>query len=251
MSEVALVYVILGLRGSGRSAIIEDLVKHGFDQDERGVLCCHQEECGLLKRESIAELPQLAITPWCFDADKKIKTDLPLAEKNHVFFMTHGHLSPVEQMLALRDWISSMGLLIGRIFTVVNCQLLLEHSALGPWYEACIHFSDVVLLARREEVPQAWIKGFINKFQKEEYYPCLFEFVKKGRVLDPRALLYPESRRISQIFDERDAFDELELDPNNLPEEPFDVSVKEDPYFERLPSGAFSKPIPSVLDFLE
>ena len=45
-----------------------------------------------------------------------------------------------------------LAITIARVITIVNCELAEKHSALLAWYEACVHFSDIVLLNRREGV---------------------------------------------------------------------------------------------------
>jgi len=64
-----------------------------------------------------------------------------------------------------------------------------------------VHFSDVVLLNRREGVENRWISDFQKRYA-ERFYPCLFEFVKKGQVTNPLVVLEPQARRISQYFEE-------------------------------------------------
>jgi hypothetical protein len=41
----------------------------------------------------------------------------------------------------------------------------------------------------------------------------------------------------------------MEFDEDNLPDEPFDLVVKPDPYFERLPSGVRRLQIPDIREF--
>ena len=64
-------------------------------------------------------------------------------------------------------------------------------------------------------------------------------------------LLFPEARRLSLIFEDIDPVDQLELDEENLPEEPFTLENKPDPYFERNLGGQRRKPVPEVSAFLK
>jgi hypothetical protein len=63
-------------------------------------------------------------------------------------------------------------------------------------------------------------------------------------------VLCPEARRLTLAFDNIDPVYNLDLDEENLPEEPFTLENKLDPYFERLPSGHRCKPVPNVTEFL-
>ena len=51
------------------------------------------------------------------------------------------------------------------------------------------------------------------------------------------------------LFDEYDLEDELDLDEENLPEEPFSLERKPDPYLEKLQSGVRKNTIPNVSEF--
>ena len=51
------------------------------------------------------------------------------------------------------------------------------------------------------------------------------------------------------IFDDFDPIDELDLDEENLPEEPFSLERKPDPYMLRLNNGMRAKPLPDVSEY--
>jgi hypothetical protein len=146
-------------------------------------------------------------------------------------------------LLAHLDWT------VARVLTVVHCSLLEKHPELGEWFKACIHFSDVALLARRENVPNIWMKKFTDA-HREACNPCLLELVKKGRVENAERVLIPEARRLSMVFDDTDPLDDMEFDEENLPDKPFDLVSKPDPYFERLPSGVRRMLMPDIREFL-
>ena len=58
-----------------------------------------------------------------------------------------------------------------------------------------------------------------------------------------------EARRISMIFDDYDAVDELDIDAENLPEEPFSLERKPDPYLARLQSGMRENPVENPAEY--
>ena len=78
----------------------------------------------------------------------------------------------------------------------------------------------------------------------------MIEFVDKNfQVANPIELMIEEARRITMIFDDFDPIDDLDLDGENLPEEPFSLERKPDPYLARLPNGQRQKPIPDVSQY--
>ena len=82
------------------------------------------------------------------------------------------------------------------------------------WFEACIHFSDIVLLNRREGVDNRWLRDFEAKYKKA-CNPARFLLLKRGRVANPPDVLDPQARRLSLYFDELIPIDEDEFDDMN------------------------------------
>jgi len=56
---------------------------------------------------------------------------------------------------------------LGRIFCVVNCQFAAAHPDALPWFDACVHFSDVVLLSGREGIPNKWVSDFQKRYAEQ------------------------------------------------------------------------------------
>lgn len=233
-----LVYFWLGSTGGGRREIVRDVLDAGLDaQDKPFVLVPGGESAdatAFSKPECAGE--------WRLSPDGLMEVEFP-EETTHLFFISDGHGNPVDQIEALSKWIDDKAVELARIVTVVDSELCHKNPPAFTWYQACIHFSDVVLMNRRENVPQKWISEFIERFQKE-HYPCLFELVKKNRLKNPALLLHPEPRRISTLFDEFlwEEDDEEDLDEEGGP--------PVDPYLERLPSGRRVKEIPDIAQFL-
>lgn len=140
-----------------------------------------------------------------------------------------------------------------------------EREELIPWFDACVHFSDVVLMNRREDVPNKWFSDYEGRFRKE-CYPALFDIVKKGRVRNPAEILYPEPRRLSQAFDELseaaaeeelpdiEFIDEIVDETDVAAEAGFDDDDDEsdeavEPYFERRLSGDRVRRLPDIKKF--
>jgi hypothetical protein len=59
-----------------------------------------------------------------------------------------------------------------------------------------------------------------------------------------------EPLRLTHIFDDIDAVDEMEFDEDNLPDEPFDLVRQVDKYFSRDELGRRNILVPEIGDLL-
>jgi hypothetical protein len=242
------VYLVLGLPGSGRDEVVFNLIEGGMG-DGQPVTVYHAAgevaDGGLSKRPSVAQVP------FTFDKDHftVVPGTEPKAEPEAAFFLTDGRASVIDQIEAFPAWLQAHGWELARILLVVDCALAAAHPMVTEWHAACVHFADCVLLNRRDAACHDWARDFQKKFA-EARYPCVFVSVKHGRVANSLTVLFPEARRMTLVFDDIDPVDQLDLDEENLPEEPFTLENKLDPYFERLLSGHRVKPVPDVTAYL-
>lgn len=245
-----LVYLVLGPANSGRRAILSDLLSNGLDDDDRPALLISPGESATSPevQKRFEGVSNLISGMWSIDRSLgRLEAAVPEGA-THVFFLSEGHSDPVEQVEALHAWLQETGAEMARVITVVNCKLGYEHPELKRWYDACIHFSDVVLLNRREGVPNQWMNEFSSRFKKQ-HIPCLLEFVKNDEVRNPALILEPQARRISMLFDDEEAwamFDDDEADDS----EDDDAPDREDPYLQKLATGRRVKEIPDIAKFL-
>lgn len=245
-----LVYLVLGAAGSGRRQILVDLVEAGLEPDDKAAVLLADDET---PSEFDAKLPRVSGWRWEDDA---ISAELPEGA-THVFFVTSGRENPVDQTEAFKAWLDSRGLELARAFCIVNCQLAEKNPSLLAWYEACVHFSDVVFLNRREGVENKWISEFLTHFKKQ-FLPCLFETVKEGRVKNPPLVLEPEARRMTHVFDEEQDWivtnaegEEIDEESETAEDEELQAKPEQDPYFERRSEGGRRlKEIPDIRKFL-
>lgn len=252
-TEKPLVYLILGAAGSGRREVLADLIDGGLSESDRSVVFLSTSESA---GEPDARLGPVERWTW---ADKRIGAALP-AGVTHAFLVADGRANPVDQVEALKPWLAEVGAELGRVICVVNCSLAEKHPELVAWYDACIHFSDIVLLNRREGVANKWLSEFRRRYE-DLFMPCLFEFVKAGRVKNPSLLIEPQARRMSLYFDEGGSLavlpDEPEYEITDEDGNPVDINEAEnkddedmgpevDPYFALDAAGRRSKRIPDV-----
>jgi hypothetical protein len=249
-SEKPLVYLILGAVGSARRQILVDLIEDGLGEGDRAAVML---EAGEVADAADAKLPSVSRWSW---QDNTIVGQLP-AEATHVFFVTSGLGSPVDQVEAFKPWLDSQGGEFARALCVVNCQLAAKHPPLLAWYEACIHFADVVLLNRREGVENKWVSDFLTHFNKQ-FYPCVFEMVRGDRVKNPALVLEPQARRMTHVFDEEQDWiltnaegEEIDEEDETADNEELQATPEVDPYFARRSEGGRRlKELPDIRKFL-
>ncbi len=240
---------MLGPTGSGRRAVVADLVENGIDAADRAVLLAFKDEpaAPAAVAEHPGRLPNLVVERWELDAEGRLSA--PVAPgSTHVFLVTDGRADPADQIEVVRGWLEARGATIARVITVVDCALGHAHPELQKWHDACIHFSDVVLLGRRAGVPNAWISDFIARLRKA-HFPCLVELVKNDGVDNPALILEPQARRMSTVFDAPDEWAALDDDDEEEGELDLDGAGKEDPYLEKYPSGHRARPLPDIRKF--
>jgi hypothetical protein len=249
-AEKPLVYLILGAAGSGRREVLADLIEDGLDDTDRAAVMLSASEAA---DPADARLPRVSRWEW---RDQAIAGTLP-ADATHVFFVIDGARNPIDQIEVFKAWLEAQGGELGRVVCIVNAQLAEKNPPLLPWFEACVHFADVVLLNKREGVENKWVSGFLTHFKKQ-FYPCHFELVKEGRVKNPLLVLEPQARRMSHVFDEEQnwVFTNAEGEEIDEQEETDDkddeiqAAPEEDPYFARRTGGRRVKELPDIAKFL-
>ena len=250
-ADKPLVYLILGAAGSGRREIVADVIEGGMAKDASPVVFVASDE-----NESTAE--SLTATPWDWTESGEIEATWP-TEASAGFFITDGRGDPVDQVEAFKSWMGTQGVELARVISVIHCSLIAAHSPLLGWHDACIHFSDITLLNRREDVANKWLSDYQARFAKR-YIPCLVEMLKKGRVKNPGLVLDQQTRRLSHWFDEDETDDWknfvtdagdviIEDEAADDPDE--EINEEEDEYLARYPGGDRKKVIPNISEYLD
>jgi hypothetical protein len=257
-------YIILGASGSGRMEVVGDMIESlRADSGQRTALIFHKDE--------VSPSAAASALRWSVEGGVAVLPQLP-ADADCAFLFLNGSADPVDQLEALVPLLTATDgeYELARIMTIVNCQLLSANAPLRFWFDACIHFSDVVILHRREGVPNKWVGDFIKHYEKL-HLPCLVVQARaNGRLANPAEILVPEARRMSLAFELLDV-DDLPKDP--LPDldgveitdetgAPLDIDelveddgVQDDPlpmeeYFERDAAGRRKKALPDIRPFL-
>jgi len=242
------VYFIIGTPGSGRRAIVRDLADNGFAAEEKVVVLLTESEAADVQDDKLAALANVEVRRWKWEAPEIPIMELP-AEAT-VFMLADPLASPIDQLEALKPWLESQGRELARIFCVVDCQLAEKNPVLRQWFDACIHFADVVFLTRREGLANKWLSDFIKHF-KDQRFPCHFVQVRtKGELPTPLVWLDPTARRVTQYFDEGESYVIEGLETDDEDDDEDTGLLPPEPYFTRLTSGRREKEVPDVRDFL-
>jgi hypothetical protein len=242
-SEKPLIYLVLGAAGSGRREVLADLVSGGLGEGDRTLVLLSTGET-----PSDFETRLGPVQRWQWEEGQIVAPSFEGV--THVFLFADGRRNPVDQIEAFQAWLPVSGGELARILCVIHCGLVSRHHALITWYDACVHFADVVLLNHREGVDNKWMSDLKERYASQ-FLPCLFEFVKGGRVKNPAVVLEPQTRRMSHVFDE-----ELNWEVTGTAEEDaegdeeIEAHQEVDPYFERLAAGRRVKEIPDVTKYL-
>lgn len=234
MVECPKVYLILGPNGSGRRALLSDLIDSL--ESEAPVLYFRHTDEKINDYDSFLENLNTVCTILWSVKDSKIKHNSISVSPSSIFFLAPSAIDLADVMEGLKGWLNKNECQLTRIITVMNCKKLIEDDSHNSWYNAAIHFSDIVLLNRREGVSEKLIKDIVTQ-KKKQFHPTRFEIVKKNRVYNPSDILDSQIFRTSLFFDdfipiEEDEFQDL------LPED-----RRTDPYIERLENGKRSNPV--------
>lgn len=207
---------ILGTEYRMRVELAAYLARNGWDEEDGPV--------GIMLPPTVLDDPGLKFwlpTAYEFELiraewreDAGWSTDKDLDDFSVLLLIPDRAISLVDQMEVLKDWLHEREIMLGRIFTVVDCNTLQQYPQLQEWYDACIHFSDGVLLGNRSVVGNKWVKDYETRFNKRRI-PCLLGYLKAGGKIDEvEEWLFPDARRLSQYFDEQDEalYDEIAAD---------------------------------------
>lgn len=242
------VYFIIGTPGSGRRAIVRDLIENGLAPEDKALVLLAEAEAADPADAKIAKLANTEVRRWLWAEPVLPLVALPPGAT--VFFIADSRVSPIDQLEALKPWLGEHGAELARIFCVVDCTLAEKHPVLRQWFDACIHFADVVFLTRREGLANKWLSDFIKHYTNERF-PCHFVQVKtKGDLATPLVWLDPTTRRVSQYFDEGETCEIEGLETDDEDEEEDTGLLPPEPYFVRLTSGRRDKEVPDIRDFL-
>lgn len=243
------VYAVIGTPGSGRRAIVLDLVENGLVPETSVLVLVPEASPPSAAEATLAARPRTEVRRW--DGGQAVLPATDLSGRATVFLLLDPLGDVVDQLEALRPWLVERGAELARVLMVVDCQLAERTPALAGWFDACVHFADVVFLARREGVANKWMSDFVRRYE-DEALPCYFLPLRRAGIANPALVLEPQPRRMSQYFDavEESPPDlEIETDDDG-PDDDGELPAPE-PYFVRNRAGRHLREVPSPRDHLK
>ncbi|MGC6455183.1 MAG: hypothetical protein ACON39_06965 [Coraliomargaritaceae bacterium] len=242
MSERPLVYVLFGIPESGRREVLYDLIEGGLEKGTNVLYFKPKQELPSLADEKLLSIRTVTTANWELDGARLLHSKIEAAP-DVLFFLAPGRADPADVVESIKTWADKNDCEVARLLTVVHCSFLKDNPEAKAWFDACIHFSDIVLLNHRNKEDNKWIRQFEAGYAKQ-HNPSRFLLVKNNRVANPAEVLYPEARRSSLYFDDLIPIEEDEF------EEDAPDDLKPDRYIERLESGQRAYPIPSIAKWL-
>ncbi len=249
-AQPAQVYFILGTPGSGRRAAVVDLVENGLGPDDPVLVLVAEGEPADPALEQLAARPRTEVRRWRWESPEL--PDQALLPGSYVFFLAAATVDPLVQIEALKPWLARHPAGLARIISFIDCAIAEKTPPLRPWYDALVHFSDVVFLTRREGVANKWLSDFLGRYE-EQFIPSHFILLKKGGVPNPALVLIPEIRRLSQYFEEEEPLDlaiEADGEEAGADVEPDEEAIQPEPYFVRDRRGRREKELPDIRHYL-
>ncbi|HLP08757.1 MAG TPA: hypothetical protein VK178_11375 [Opitutaceae bacterium] len=230
-------YFILGSAGARRRAVLADLLE-GLLPTDRGAVLLSDAETPDTAGDAALVKSGATVARWHW-AKPEMEFEVPV-EATHLFLVADGRANPVDQVEAVRELLLMRAdLRLARVLFVADAALLHAHPELQPWYDACAHYADVVVLTKPEGLPQKWVGAFEKRY-REQYFPFLFEVLRREQLKNPAAMLVPEARRVAQVFDEDIAL------ADESDEEIEAAMAENDKYFARTRGGSRVEHIPDI-----
>lgn len=233
------VYLIFGTRDSGRRAILLDLLSD-LPNSENSLYFRDAETPPAKTDAELESIESLHSCQFSLNTCKIEHASISMkGSPSKIFFLPDETRDPADTVEGLQAWLKKNNCALTRVLSVVDCQRIFSQPESQSWHDACMHFSDMVLLNRRESVATQWLQDWLNA-QKKIFHPTRFELVKKNKVRNPADVLDQQVFRKSLFFDsltsiDADAFEE------DTPED-----LKPDLYIQRLENGKRIKPIPAL-----
>lgn len=235
-------YFVLGNSGAHRRAVLADLVGEGLMPTDRAVVLLSETEVADAEAEQRLEKAGATLGRWEW-AKPELLFEVP-EDATHVFVVADGRTDPIDQLEGLREWLLARPFVqLARVIFVADAALLHAKPELQPWFDACVHYADVVAVTKVDGLDQKWLNEF-EKHYRSAHCPFLLEVARKDVFKNPAVLLVPEARRVSQVFDE-----DIEL-ADETDEEIAAAKPENDKYFARTRGGSRVEHLPRIAEFL-
>lgn len=225
------IYLILGAENSGRRSILNDLLSD-FPSKNKILYFKDVNNSTSEYDTKLESRPNLVKINFKVQ-ECKIKHE-PISDSPElIIFLSSEKCDPSDLIEGLKNWLNKNNCSLTRIITNADCRLIENNPSAEEWYNACIHFSDYVLVNNIGVNDNKWLNNWI-KDQKQKFHPTRFETVKKNCVRNPADVLDSRIYRNTQFFD----YNDNEFLSNDF---------EEDKYIKRLQNGERELKIKRIL----
>ncbi len=244
-------YLILSSAQSGRRGLCIDVCKNAFENTNVKVFLADNEApCN--DDQILNNLPNVEVVKYSSsnDAFEKL-VSLDQSSTDVIVYVANSAQNLADEIENFKSVVDTGKIKLVRVWSIIDCKLIeMFAKKVDVFVEALSHFADCVLLSQRSGVANAVVNELTSRFNKQCKPHIIVYMNKNNSVANVFELTIDEARRISMIFDEYDPIDDLDLDENNLPEEPFSLERKPDPYLEKYQNGQRKNPIPNISEFV-
>ena len=244
-------YLILGSPASGRCGICADVIFNALGESDFCGVFISKNELKTDFDKKIASAPIAGFVNYADWRDAADKIDaLDESRITHVFYIADSTKNLADEIEDFKKIVDIGKIRLARIWSVLDCATLSRYpNECMPYADALAHFADCLLLSRRSGVGNKDVENIKARYEKM-CHPHMYEYVGLNFELKhPIEMLIEEARRISIFFDDYDPIDELDIDGDNIPEEPFNLERKTDLYMSRLQNGLREKPVPDISEY--
>ncbi len=239
-------YLILATPYSGRRGLCIDMCKNAFADCKVQVFVSANEPC-CYDNSTLSTLENVELVRFKNSEEslEKISEDCDV-----VIYVADSSRNIADEVEDFKMLVDSGKIRLARVWSIVDCKMNeMFGKQCSGYIDALSHFADCLLLSQRSGVSNASVNELLARFKKQCKPHLLVYMDKRNSVQNSLELSIEETRRISMLFDEYDPADELDIDEDNLPEEPFSLERKPDPYLEKLQNGHRKNPVADVFEF--
>ncbi len=242
-------YMLIGTPHTGRKNIVKECLENVISEEEKTLVLVSKAEIEVEAYKASLEKFENATVYIYEDSDDA--RDFIANEQNatYLFYVANPAENLADEMEFAKNLSEYQLIRMVRVLGFVDSKLYANKwNDVENYYDALSHFSDCLMLSNRSNLQNNHIEAIKKRYEKM-YRPHRVYFVDKNyRTPDINFLMIDEARRMTFLFDDNDAIDDLDLDEDSLPVEPFDLKKKEDEYLVRIETGVRAKAIDNIFE---
>ena len=169
-------YLIIGTPGSGRRGVIWDVIQKALGDDDFCGVFISENEAPAQSDKRIASAQNAGIIRYR-DADDAIEKIAALDKEkfSQIFFFADASRNLADDIEDFKRIVDAGDARLARIWGVLDCGLLAaRREDVQPYADALSHFSDCLLLSRREGLQNREVAVVIHSAEVADYFAGAF-----------------------------------------------------------------------------